>query len=290
MQMISDYMGSAELRHKLNELTRKIFGFDFEAWVTGGYWNGDYIPYSLLDGDKMISNASANRMSFLQNGVKKKYIQIGTVMTDEARRHEGLARKLMEHIIKEFKDECDGFYLFGDLDALGFYEKLGFKACSQYVYRLKKAVTLCSEAAFEPVDKGNAEIKAKYMEYVRGSAVNSALEQTNKIGLQMFYTAGMDNVYYAEDIDCFIVLDDEDGNVVLQSVICRERISLETVLSRIKGCDIGLRLGFAPLRTDAELFDAVPYDGGSDYRLMCYGGDFSGLEQDKLYFPELSHA
>ena len=78
------------LRHALNDLTKKTFGFDFEGWVTGGYFEGDYIPYSLIEDGKIISNVSANRMTFLQNGVDRNYIQIGTVMTDEAYRRQGL--------------------------------------------------------------------------------------------------------------------------------------------------------------------------------------------------------
>ena len=80
MQLVSNYMRDDALRHALNDLTKKTFGFDFESWVTGGYFEGDYIPFSFIEDGKIISNVSANRMSFLQNGVEKNYIQIGTVM------------------------------------------------------------------------------------------------------------------------------------------------------------------------------------------------------------------
>ena len=44
MELVSNYMHDDTLRHALNELTRKTFGFDFESWVTNGYFEGDYIP------------------------------------------------------------------------------------------------------------------------------------------------------------------------------------------------------------------------------------------------------
>lgn len=115
MELVSDYMREDTMRHALNELTRKTFFFDFEDWVTGGYFEGDYIPYSFIEDGKIIANVSANRMTFLQNGVERNYIQIGTVMTDEAYRRQGLARKLIEHVVKQYKDSCDGFYLFCNL-------------------------------------------------------------------------------------------------------------------------------------------------------------------------------
>ena len=83
LELISDYMRDEKSRHLLNELTQKTFGFDFEGWVTDGYFEGDYIPYSFVEDGVMISNVSANRMQFMQNGEIRNYIQIGTVMTED---------------------------------------------------------------------------------------------------------------------------------------------------------------------------------------------------------------
>lgn len=121
MEQIHNYMEDAVLRHKLNDLTQKTFGFDFENWVTGGYFEGDYIPYSFMEHGKVVSNVSANRMQFIQNGVTREFIQIGTVMTDKAYQNQGLAKKLMEHVMAQYEGRCDGIYLFSDLGALGFY-------------------------------------------------------------------------------------------------------------------------------------------------------------------------
>ena len=71
MRLVKDYMNNDNMRHALNELTEKTFGFNFESWVTNGYFEGDYI-------------------------------QIGTVMTAKEHRNQGLARKLMENVIEEY--------------------------------------------------------------------------------------------------------------------------------------------------------------------------------------------
>ncbi|WP_302186560.1 hypothetical protein [uncultured Ruminococcus sp.] len=52
-------------------------------------------------------------------------------------------------------------------------------------------------------------MRNKYLSYVKSSAVNSELEQTNKFSLQMFYTAELENVYYSEKSD-----------LILKIVIC----------------------------------------------------------------------
>lgn len=299
MELIKDYMRDDVLRHKLNELTRKTFGFDFENWVVNGYFEGDYIPYSFIEDGKMISNVSASRMQFVQNGVRKDYIQIGTVMTDESYRCQGLARKLMEHVISQYENRCDGIYLFGALSALDFYRKMGFEEGLQYRYTLKEEFCGLKEAfsgqagrrkGFQPVDRQDEQMKRNYMDAVRKSAVNASLEQMNKFGLQMFYTADMSDVYYAEDVDCFAVMEMCDDTLILQSVISKETIPLKDILARIGMKYRRLISGFAPCAGDAYLFDTAVYDGGEDYRLFYRGKALESIEKDKLFFPLLSHA
>ena len=76
MRLVKDYMRDDTLRHELNALTRETFGFDFESWVTNGYFEGDYIPYSFEEDGKILANVSANIMTFEQNGKRRNYILI----------------------------------------------------------------------------------------------------------------------------------------------------------------------------------------------------------------------
>lgn len=291
MEFISDYMRVDTYRHMLNELTRNTFGFDFESWVTKGYFEGDYIPNSFMEEGRIVSNVSVNRMKFMQNGSLRYYIQIGTVMTDEDYRNQGLAAKLMKYVVEEYEQECDGIYLFGNLSALDFYRKLGFKEENQYRYFVKEE--FChfdkSKDRFKPIKNMGDEIKKKYSDLVRDSVYHSSFEQTNKFGLQMFYTAGLENVFYADDIECFIVLD-QDECAVLKSVLCKEKVALKDVVQRIDLDSHKCRLGFTPLESDMKLCISEVYDGADDYRLFYRGKKLESIEQDQLYFPDLSHA
>ncbi|MBO0523528.1 GNAT family N-acetyltransferase [Clostridium botulinum] len=80
---ICNYKDNSILRDSFNELTEKTYGFNFKQWYEDGYWGDKYIPYSLLDGDNVVSNVSVNIIDFLILGEQKRYVQIGTVMTDE---------------------------------------------------------------------------------------------------------------------------------------------------------------------------------------------------------------
>lgn len=299
MRLVKDYMNNDIMRHALNELTEKTFGFDFECWVTNGYFEGDYIPYSFEEDGKIICNVSANRMYFNQNGVKRFYIQLGTVMTAKERRNQGLASKLIENVIDEYEDKCDGIYLFGDLSALDFYRKLGFEERIQYQYRLKdnvrtdmqrRNVTEEHRNGFVRLDSSDKKSKEAYCEAVRNSVANGAFEQENKYGLQMFYTSNLENVYYAKEIDCFVVMEQDGNTMTLHSVISKKNISLEKVISEINVTYKELKLGFTPGEDEMDLFDSVSFNGGNDYRLFCRGIRLESIEKEKLYFPTFSHA
>ena len=288
MQLISDYMRDGKSRQMLNELTRKTFGFDFDFWVNGGYYEGDYIPYSFVEDGKMISNVSANIMRFMQNGTVKNYIQIGTVMTDESHRKQGLAAKLMAHVVEKYDKDFDGFYLFGDLSAYEFYKKCGFKILNQYRYTVKEEFCIrdIGKGAFKPAKEMGDEIRKKYLDLVRESAPYSSFEQINRYGLQMFYTAGLYTVQYCADLDCFIVLEED----VLQSVLSDREIALADVLKRIELPNRKCMLGFVPQDRDKALCTSEIYDGADDYRLFYKGEKLESIERDRLYFPDLSHA
>lgn len=292
-------MYDTTLRHKLNELTQITFGFDFENWVTNGYYEGDYIPYSYEENNKLIANVSVNRMEFIQNGQEKHYIQLGTVMTRKDFRTHGYARNLIEKVVSDYIGNCDGIYLFGNLSALGFYDKMGFSRGLQYRYILKdemriklqkKAKEQKKEDCFQPVRASVSLHRTKYMDAVRHSAVNAALEQKNKYGLQMFYTAEMEQVYYSDKLDCYIVIEKENHILYLQSIICTKRICLETLLTCLQEEYTSIILGFTPCMEDMFLFIPKVYDGGNDYRLFFSGEKLKDIESEKLYFPVLSHA
>ena len=66
------------------KLAKTVFSLDFEPWLTGGWWGGDYIPHALMDGDRVAANVSANIIRSRWRGEEERFIQLGTVMTDRS--------------------------------------------------------------------------------------------------------------------------------------------------------------------------------------------------------------
>ena len=124
---------------------------------------------------------------------------------------------------------------------------------------------------FVPVNTADVQMKQQYMDMIRHSAANSSMEQINKFGLQMFYTADMENVYYAKDMDCFIVAETEGDTLFLQSIICENQVALSDVLQRVRGEYHKRQLGFTPALKDMDICVAEQYDGADGYRLFYLG-------------------
>jgi len=123
-QLYTAYPTNNTLRRSFCRLAEQTFGIDFEPWYQAGFWGEQYLPYSLVENGEVIANVSVNIMDMCLHGQQKHFIQLGTVMTEEAHRGQGLSRFLMERILEEWKPQCDGVYLFANDSVLNFLSEI----------------------------------------------------------------------------------------------------------------------------------------------------------------------
>lgn len=92
-----------------------------------------------------------------------------------------MAKKLMDHVIKQYKDDCDGFYLFANLDAVDFYNRCGFSKETEYRYFVKDEFRIGKSAGeiFLPVNTADERMKQKYMD--RNRTVSDDVLESEKI-------------------------------------------------------------------------------------------------------------
>ena len=93
---MKDYKNDEYLRKSLMSLLQWYLEILFEDWYQKGFWNNRYIPFSYIDGDKVVANVSVNVLNLVINGEKKDAIQIGTVMTHPDYRKRGLSASLLK--------------------------------------------------------------------------------------------------------------------------------------------------------------------------------------------------
>lgn len=282
---IKDYRDHDEFRKSLNELTEKTYGFNFEEWYECGFWGEKYVPHSLVDHGRVIANVSVNLMDFEIDGITKHYIQIGTVMTAQEYRRQGLSRYLMEKVIDEYKEIVDGIYLFGNDSVLEFYPKFGFRKSIEYQY----SKDICSNNDIMKVkhlDMSNKDNQEKFLSGVRESISNDRLTMDN-LGLMAFWTMGSDSIYYLAEEEAYIIAEIEKDELVIHQVIASHKIDLDTIIGAFGSEIKRVELGFTPSNEEGYNVKELHKE---DCTLFILGEDLAKIEEKKLMFPTLSHA
>ncbi|MFD2172295.1 GNAT family N-acetyltransferase [Tumebacillus lipolyticus] len=238
-RLVSDYRQVEVLRKSFFDLAKQTFGLDFNEWYDRGFWNDSYICYSFVDGEHIIANASVNKMVLTSGGKEYKAIQIGTVMTHPDYRNQGLATKLMKHVIEKYEKEYELIYLFANETVLDFYPKFGFQKVLESSYSLavsdlKKEVALRS--ALRKLDVDNlADFELMKEFATERIPVSSTLGVKGNEHLLMFYfiLVFRDALYYDQNEDVILLFEQEDHVLHVFDIVSKRKIDLEKVVSRI---------------------------------------------------------
>lgn len=291
-----------KLRASFNELTQKVYGFDFKQWYERGQWGDKYIPHVLEDNGKVISNVSVNLMYFNMGGEIKKYIQLGTVMTDPDHRGQGLNRYILEKILEKYRGKVDGIYLFGNDSVLEYYPRFGFTPIKEYEYSCKlhwesEAISDIERNASriektDLSDKGTCDkLYNAIMEYnssARGNNPNDGFNMCDNLGLYQFWLAEefRENVYYLPDIGAYIIADLNADTLKIYQIISKDVIDIKRLAASF-GRVSEIKLGFTPAgKEDYDIEQHIV----KDCTLFILGDNLKKVELEKMMFPEISHA
>lgn len=274
-------------RVSFNALTEKTFGFNFEKWYQDGYWKKQYIPYSLMDGDVVVSNVSVNIMDFEVFGKMKRYIQLGTVMTDVDYRNQGLLRVIMEKIIVEWKEKGDLLYLFANNSVLNFYQRFGFAKLNQY--QCTKLISKKGKDGFlKKLNMSDECDRALVYNKAKGISSFSKISMRGNAEVIMFYCTMFmsDSVYYIKNYGAVVIANFVEDTIELLDIFCEEEVSIDVILNYLVNENIKrVKLYFTPKETD--FYIKTPLEG--EDTLFVLGKDTMLLEDNQFMFPELSH-
>ncbi len=286
---IVNFKDNDALRNSFNDLTRKTFGFDFEEWYQNGYWQDRYIPYALFDGEHIVSNISINVIEFLDRGEKKRYIQIGTVMTDENYRNQGFNRFLMEKVLEDWDDNSDLIYLFANDSVLDFYPKFGFVPATEYQHS-REILTDIDATNLTKLDMSSANNRSFLVNMINSSKSYSQLSMQGNASLVMFYCTSFmaQSVYYIKALDVIVIADFDDSILYLYDVFSMKDVPLDDIIAAIVSKEIKkIVLGFTP--KDTTSFD-ITLLKEEDTTLFVMKNRLEIFSDRKMMFPVLSHA
>ncbi len=287
-ELVIDYKNNKKLRGYLNNLTKETYGFDFENWYQGGYWKDSYVPYSILDGDRIVSNVSITIIDFIIDDIKRTYIQIGTVMTHEAYRGQGLNRALMEKVLKDWKGNCDMIYLFANDTVLDFYPKFGFSPIQEYQHT-RDIVSTKSTTDSIQLDMTDTKNKELLHKEVKTSFHYSKISVVDNTSLVMFYYISFttQNVYYIKKYDAIVVATFHDTILHIHDIFSKKEIPVDAIIEAMSYKKIKkVVLGFTP--KDTEQYDESPLE--PDDKLFILDDKRELFKNARYRFPMLSHA
>lgn len=282
-----NYKDNAELRQSFNVLAEKTFSLNFEDWYQNGFWRENYIPYSMIQDNKVIANVSVNITDIVWNGTKKHFIQLGTVMTDEAHRNKGLIRMLMEEVEKDYGEKADGMYLFANDSVLEFYPRFGFKKVAEYQY--SKQVENQKEATIKQILMDNKSAWKTLEKAINESKVFGSFDMVGNSDLFLFYVTKFmqENVYYDEQLDVYVIAEPEEDTLLIHNVFAKKEIDLEKVIEAFGKGVKKVVLGFVPQNREGYFVEEIEE---ADTTLFVKGDAFEKFDGEQLMFQILAHA
>lgn len=285
------------LRASFNKLTRQVYCFDFINWYKAGHWGNLYIPHVLLDGDRVISNVSVNLMQFDIRGVKKNYIQLGTVMTDCAYRGQGLNREIIERILNEYAGKVDGIYLFGNDSVIDYYPKFGFQPSKEYEYYIQCENQMNLDSyLIEKVDMTRPEESERLYDVIRAYSKNAnilnqndAMCMSDNLGLYQFWLAAeyANQIFHLPEIGIYVVAEQMGDVLQIYQVFGKQEVDMMRLAKAFDDHIKEVVLGYSPVHKEQFL---VREHKEEDCTLFILGEDLQRIERDKMRFPVLSHA
>jgi predicted GNAT family N-acyltransferase len=253
LRLISNYKSNDVLRESYIDFAKEIFGIDLKTWYDLGFWNEQYIQYSIADGNKIVSNVSVFKFSAHINGENVKMIQLGAVATLKEYRGQGLADRLLKTVITEYTNHCDLILLYANEGVKEFYPKFGFKLVKESIYDLH--ISECikpSKYNMVKLDMSNLDdlnlLKEKILN--KTSLSNEIqIDQAECVNMWHYLNIVDELIYYIEDLDVIVIYEIKDNMLHMYDLIIPIDIRLNTLLPFITNKAVStVRFYFKPDR------------------------------------------
>ena len=283
--IIKNYRKNDKLRISFNTLAKETFGLDFEPWYHSGFWNEKYIPYSVLCEGRIISNVSVNLIDCEYAGRKKRYIQLGTVMTDKKYRHKGYIRMLMEEIRRDYSG-CDGFFLYANDSVCDFYPKFDFEKAEEYRFRAE--IHTSSSPSAIPVSMQTSDDWTHFLKEKKQRKSSGVLNLDTDDLLMFYLTQFMkDHVFYIPSPNCYVIAEADNDILTVYDIFSEQPVDIISVCSCFGAGIKSVDFAFTP--DDTHHLEKYLYRE-DDSTFFILG---EGLKQDMKHigaFPAVAHA
>ncbi|GIO87046.1 GNAT family acetyltransferase [Paenibacillus faecis] len=277
-----DYKNNETLRKSFFELATDTFGLSFENWYQKGFWSERYIPFSFVEGDKIIANVSVNILELIMNGERKKALQIGTVMTHPEYQRRGLSANLMNKVLEEYENKYDFMYLFANNTVLDFYPKFGFKAVEEHLFSMDFIPSQFDQTGIRKLNISQTDdLRLIHKFASERMPVSQRLGTDYTQGILMYYCLNVfsDDIYYLENENVIVIYKKENNHMDIFDIINTKEVKIHDILTKIADRD-----------TEKITFHFTPDYKGIDIESNTFhGGLFVRTNGENLYPVHVKH-
>ncbi len=286
MEIRTNYRNDTALRESMCALANKVFGIDLARWYDNGFWQDDYIPYSVIEDGKVVANVSVNICNMKWKTRVHHLAQLGTVMTDPDYRERGYGRLLMEKVVADCDRMYEGTYLYAEEHMGSYYGKFGFERKNEY--RCRKKVNITNKLTVEKVPMRSKEDWSKMVDIIQRKQQYGTHIMVNNPGLFMFYLTGpmSESVYYIPSSETYVIAGREGDCLNVYAIFSDERASLGEVISSFGSEVKNVILSLTPENNTG--FEQKKVED-SESVLFARGPVFDD-SGDRFVFPEISRA
>lgn len=283
-------------RNSYFQLAKKMFGIKFDEWYQSGYWSGSFIPYVLMDGDKVVSSVSVCINDMKWANQTKRYLQLSTVMTDAEYRNKGLNRWLIEVVLKEWKDKCDAIYLYANDSVVNFYPKFGFEEFTEYQYKMLIHKVLPHKGLIQRTDGVVRKLDITSLDdwnlIMQKYALSNPFSRvtTDNLGAFVFHCiqSFTNDIYYIEQFEAVVIAEHDGDTFKCYDIFTDYNCNLKDILGALTLEKTKIVfLGFTPKSSENFIIEPSQEE---DTHLFVLKDKENIFKEDKIMFPMLSRA
>jgi GNAT superfamily N-acetyltransferase len=226
-----------------DDLIREVFGFSFAPWFVRMLWDERYESYSIIEGNRMLSNVCIFKTDMTVCGHRIRAHQFGAVATRGAERGKGLSRLLMEHVLSRYPETPA--YLAANPSVTNFYPRFGFRMIQTYRPELAAGIDNPAAKAVKLTPDDARIIKA-----LRDRRNYSGLvDSLNTMSVQIFHllTDYADGIYSLPESGAIVVAAQKGKKLFVADVIAEAPVTFEDIKREMPFTGIRhVEFGFCP--------------------------------------------
>ena len=285
-QFLKDFLHEKNIRLGYFQLAKQIFRLDFDKWYQSKYWDNRFIPYIIMEADKVVSSVAVCINDISLYSQRKRHVQISTVMTLPEFRNKGLNRFLMETILSEWVDKCDAIYLLANDSVVNLYPKFNFEEFKEFQFSKSISKT---NGAFR---KLNIEDPNDWNLILEKYKFGNPFSEINVDNLDLFVFHCLHSfskdIYFLEKYDAVVIVQFENDKLICYDIFSDGEFPLDEILSIMANTNTKIAtLGFTPKWAEDYVIEESQE---LDTHLFVLTGKDNIFKNKKVMMPILSRA